>query len=99
MFLEVLGVVLMQKTGLISGILRGECFILWNWFVKSNIVGQKQDGVMVVGLHISEVDVRVSYIFRLGSYMYNSRRSYNQIPPSFLILVCVLCQTSPVHAL
>src|SRR5260221_11453974 len=30
-----------RKPSLISGILRGECFILWNWFVKSNIVGQR----------------------------------------------------------
>src|SRR5258708_17019982 len=30
-----------RKPSLISGILRGECFILWNWFVESNIVGQR----------------------------------------------------------
>ncbi len=30
-----------RKPGLISGILRGKCFVLWNGFVKSNIVGQR----------------------------------------------------------
>ncbi len=50
-----------RKLGLISGILRGECFILWNWFVKSNIAGQRSRmEPWQWGLRISEVDVWVS---------------------------------------
>ncbi len=61
---------------------------------------EKQDGVMVVGLHISEVDVWVSLYSGWGVVCTIIIPSYSLVKiPLFLILVCVLCQTSPVRAL
>jgi len=61
---------------------------------------ERQDGVMVVGLRISEVDVRVSLYSGRGveCTIVDPSFSLSESPP-FLILVCVLCQTSPVRAL
>src|SRR5260221_5073825 len=55
-----------RKPGLISRILRGKCFVLWNGFVKSNIVGQKQDGVIALGASYIRELMSGFFINRLG---------------------------------
>ena len=55
---------------------------------------EKQDGVMVVGLRISEVDVRVSIYSGQGVVCTKKVIKvlvYKNPPPHFLILMCVLC--------
>src|SRR5260370_33678075 len=103
MFPKVLGVVLEQKTEFDWWDFKGKVFYPLELVCKVEYCRtEKQDGVMVVGLRISEVDVRVSIYSGKGVVCTKKVIKvlvYKNPPPHFLILVCVLGQPSPVRAL
>src|SRR5258708_1059459 len=86
-----------RKPSLISGILRGRCFILWNWFVESNIVGQRSRvESWHSGLLLSEVDVRVSLYSGRGVVCTRVDKRYSlvRIPPFSYSCVCCVSDVS-----